>query len=213
MALGAPGRRTGEHRLDSAQQLGGIGQAPRAPLALGGKPAGARIEDGDPPGTQRLDVGPRRGAVPHGVVHGRGHHERAARGQGGAGQQVVGQPVGELGQRVGRGRRDEVGVGVAHQFQVADRIVMGGRLAGEGAAGGIVLELVHEDRRTGQRREGGRADEALRGRRLHGPHAVPGRGGQAHKLQRLVGGDPAADAEQDPGHVVGSRGRATAART
>ena len=44
-------------------------------------------------------------------------------------------------------------------------------------------------------------DEALGRRRLDDAHGVPGLGGQAHHLERLVGGDSAADAEEDATHV------------
>ena len=43
-------------------------------------------------------------------------------------------------------------------------------------------------------------DEPPAGGRLHDAHRVPVRGRQAHELERLVGGDAAADAEQDSGH-------------
>ena len=50
--------------------------------------------------------------------------------------------------------------------------------------------------------KGGGPDEALARGRLHDPHRVARRRRQAHELECLVGGDPAADAEQDPGHVT-----------
>ncbi len=115
-------------------------------------------------------------------------------------QQVVGEAGGELGDRVGRGGRDQIHVGVGDQLQVAERLVRRRRLVGEGAARGVALELADEHRRAGERRERRLADEAPAGGRLHDAHRVPGRGRQAHELERLVRGDAAADAEQDPRH-------------
>src|SRR6185436_5241973 len=102
---------------------------------------------------------PGRRVLPHVVVHrGRDDH-RAAGGQRGGGDEVVGQAGGELGQRVGRRRREQVDVGVGDQLEVRERVVVGRRLVGERAAGGVALELVDEDGRPGQRRERRRAHE------------------------------------------------------
>ena len=94
--------------------------------------------------------------------------------------------------------RDDEDVGVADELEVRERVVVGRGLAGEGAARGVALELVDEDRRAGQRRERGGADEARARRRLDDPHGVARRRREADELKRLVGGDPAADTEQDP---------------
>ena len=51
--------------------------------------------------------------------------QRRRAGQRGAGEHVVGQAGGELGQRVGGGRRDREGVRAAHQLQMGDRRVLG----------------------------------------------------------------------------------------
>jgi hypothetical protein len=80
--------------------------------------------------------------------------------------------VSELGDRVGGGRRDQEGVGVADQLEVAERVVLGRGLVGEGAASRIALELVGEDRRPGQGGERRGADEALRSRRLDDASAL-----------------------------------------
>ena len=58
---------------------------------------------------------------------------RAARQRGG-GEQVVGGAVGELGERVGRRRRDQEEVGALDQREVRERGVLGRRVAREGAA-------------------------------------------------------------------------------
>ena len=65
-----------------------------------------------------------------------------------------------------RRRRDQEGVGVADQLEVAERVVLRRRLVGERAARGVALELVGEDRRPG---EGG---ERRRARRSAGPSGV-----------------------------------------
>ena len=85
-------------------------------------------------------------------------------------------------------------VAAAHQLEVGDRIVIGRGIAGEGAAGGIGLELVDQHRRAGHALEGRPADELQARGRLDDPHRVPGGGGQAHDLDGLVGRDPAGDA-------------------
>ena len=191
-----------EHRLAGGEQGDRLGEAPGPPLAAGGEAAGLRLHDRQAPRAQRSDVGLRGRVVPHAVVHGRGDDHRARRGEGGAGQQVVGEATGQLRERVRGRRRDEVHVGVGHELEVAERIVGRGRVAREGPAGRIALELVDEDRRAAQRRERRAPDEALARRRLHDAHGVPGAGRQAHELERLVGGDAAAHSEQDPGHRI-----------
>ena len=99
-------------------------------------------------------------------------------GQRGLEQDVVGEPVGELRERVRRARSDGEQVGPG---QVRIRVVAGWT-AGEGG-------------------EGLRADEALRAGRDERDHLVPALDEQAGQLTRLVGGDAAADAEQDAAHA------------
>ena len=84
-----------------------------------------------------------------------------------------------------------------------ERVVVGLRLAGEGAARRVALELVGEDGRAAQRGEGGGPDEARARGGLHDPHRVASGRREADELKRLVGGDPTTDAEQDPGHGRG----------
>ena len=98
----------------------------------------------------------------------------AGRGQRGAGQQVVGQAVSELGDRVGRGGDDREDVGARHQLEVRDRVVVGSRVAGEGAAGGIALELLDEHGRAGDSLERRPADELEARRRLDDADRVAG---------------------------------------
>ena len=89
----------------------------------------------------------------------------------------------------------------AHELQVRDRVVVEGRVAREGAARRVGLELVDQHGRAGHALEGGAADELKARRRLHDTHGVARRRGKPHKLDRFVGGNPPAYAEQDAGHA------------
>ncbi len=94
----------------------------------------------------------------------------------------------------------------ASAFATSSRWPIGscaGRLVtGEGAAHRVALELVDEHRRADDALERGGADEAAGGRGHQHADAVPGARRQARELERLVGGDAAADSEQDPGHAA-----------
>ena len=194
--------RATRRRLAAASSSAGSASRP-TPLALGPERPDAGLEHGHAPLAQRRQVGLRRGVLVHVVVHRGRDDDRAGRGERGAGEQVVGQAVGELGHRVGARRRDDEDVGVADQLEVADRVVVGRRLVGERAARRVALELVGQDRRAGQPGERRGADERWLAGRLDDAHRVAGLGGQAHQLERLVGGDPAADAEEDARHGRG----------
>ena len=67
--------------------------------------------------------------------------QRAPAGERGGAQQVVGLPGGELGERVGRGGRDEEDVGGLGQLEVRERRVRRRRVAREGAAQRVGLPL------------------------------------------------------------------------
>ena len=86
-------------------------------------------------------------------------------------------PGRELGDRVGRGRGDQVGVGVADDREVADRVVVGGRVARERAAHRVALELVDQHRR---------ADDALERRGADEPAARPASSARARRDRRVV---------------------------
>ena len=90
------------------------------------------------------------------------------------GEQVVGDPMRELRQRVGCARRDEQQVAL-RQVRIE---ILGGRTACE-------------------REECPLGDELLRSRRHERHNVVPGFDEQARHLARLVRGDPSADTEQD----------------
>ena len=70
--------------------------------------------------------------------------------------------------------RDAESVAAAHELEVRDRVVVGRRVAREGAARGVGLELVDQHRRAGDALEGGPADEP-QARRASGRRARRGR--------------------------------------
>ena len=75
---------------------------------------------------------------------------------------------------------------------------------GKAPRAGSALELVDQHRRAGDALEGRAADEVQARGRLDHAHGVARLGGQPHQLDGLVGGDPAGDAEKDPGHSTAS---------
>src|SRR5205085_2803957 len=142
----------------------------------------------------------RGGVFVHAVVQRGGGVQRAVDREWACAQQVVGVSVRELRDRV-RGRGcDQVQLSARGELEVAERIVRRQRLARECAACGIALELAREHRRARERGQRGGPDEAPRSGRLERPQRVPGRGRKADELERLIGGDAAAHAEQDPRH-------------
>ena len=134
---GALARR--QRRLDPGQQALGVGQAAAAELAARGELALVGLDHLDPALAQRRQVRLGRRVGVHAVVHRRRDQARRRAGEEGGGEHRVGDAGGELGDRVGRGRRDQEGVAVGGQLEVADRVVAG--LA----------------RRRGRRRASGRA--------------------------------------------------------
>jgi hypothetical protein len=124
------------------------------------------------------------------------------------------------GATIRRGGSDQVGIGVLGELEVPDRVVAQGLsaaprrgrpqnlVAWKGSAGRVTLELVGEYGGADDSLEGRGADEATGGRRHHHTDAVPGLGREARQLERLVGGNPAADPEEDPAHASdGTAGR------
>ena len=171
-----------QHAQADSEDLGGVGQPPR-PGVGAGEPADGRVDHQGAALAQRRDIGAGGGVLPHlGVHRGREHH-RAARGQQRVGEQVSGEPVGRLGQQVGggRGHHDEVGrLADPHVRDLVHVVPHIGRhrVAGQGGPGG----LAHET-------------QGVAGR--HDPHLVARLGEQAQQLTRLVGGDAAADTQDD----------------
>ena len=79
-------------------------------LAMGGQLAAARTDDAHSALREQLKVVPGRGVAVHAVVHRGRDQDRAGGRQRRRGHEAVGVTMGQLGDRVGRGRRDQVGV-------------------------------------------------------------------------------------------------------
>jgi hypothetical protein len=131
----------------------------------------------------------RRRVLPHAYVHGRGGKHGAADGEDRLRQDVVGESVGELGERVRRERGDDEQVGVREvRIEVARRLSAGER-----------LERV-------------RGHEALRVRGEQRRDLVAVLDEQPQELARLVGGDSAGHTEENPSHEGLAARRATSRR-
>ena len=114
----------------SADDVLRLRHPPHAELALG-RLALVGADQHDAARAQRLGVRPRRRVRPHARVHRRRDERRAAVRERRLGEDVVGEPVRELRERVRRARRDEQQVG-ARQVQID---VVGRRPARERAEG------------------------------------------------------------------------------
>jgi hypothetical protein len=173
----------GERGLDGGDDHGRGGEA-AGPHVAAGQPAGlGRHHDHAPP-AQHGQVVLHGRVLPHLGVHGRRDDHRRPGGEQGGGQQVRGDAGRVRAEQAGAGRGDHDGVGRLPEAGVRDRV-------------GPVPERGLR-RLGGQRVERGRADEA--GGRAGQDRGDVGPGvdeAPAH-LHRLVGGDPAGDAEDDP---------------
>ena len=167
----------GQHPAADREDLGGLGQPALAGVGAG-EPADGGLEDDDAAAAQGGDVGLGGGVLPHLGVHRGREDDRAAGGEQGVGEQVVGEAVGGPGQQVGGGRGDDDEVGLLAEPHVRHLVDVVPDLGG--------------DRLAGQRGPGGRADEVQRGCGGHDADVVAGLGEQAQQLARLVGGDAAA---------------------
>ena len=126
------------------------------------------------------------GMGPHLGVHGGGHQHRGAGHQQGGGEQVIGTTGRGAGQQVrgGRGDDDEIGT-------LAGRDMRDTRYIGED---------VGRDGVPGQRLPGGSADELQRTGGRDDSDVGSACTQPADQLTRLVGRDPAANAEDHPRH-------------
>ncbi|MNN31793.1 hypothetical protein D3C81_1454940 [compost metagenome] len=134
---------------------------------------------------EKFGVGLGGRVAPHRLVHRRGQRHRRVGGQHQGGQQVVGAALGQARQQVGGGRGDQHQVGPAGQLDVAH-----GRLGGR-------VEQVVEHRMAGQRLQGQRGDEFAGGAGHHHAHFGALVAQAADQLGALVGGDAAADTQDD----------------
>ena len=122
---------------------------------------------------------------PHFRVHGRRHQHRLSGRQQHRGSEIVGKAVGELGHQVGGGRRDDDEVGLASQPDMADILLV------------LAVEQIGEDMVGGQRADRQRRDETLRGLGHDGAHRGAALAQPADQVERFVGGDAAADDQEN----------------
>ena len=174
-----PTQRTVPHEQGTrgAQDLVRLGHPPHAELSLR-RLALVRPEEDDAAHAQRLGIRAGRGMRPHPRIHRRRDEHRTAMGERSLGEDVVGEPVRELGERVRRAGRDDEQVG-ARQVEVD-----------------VVSRRTPRER---PKRLGG--DEALGARRDEGNDLVALLDEQPAQLARLVGGDAAGHPQEDAGHA------------
>jgi hypothetical protein len=115
---------------------------------------------------------------PHAVVHRRRDQQRPAVRERGLAEDVVGQAVRELGERVRGQRRDDEQVSLR---QVRVRALVDGTV--------------------GERRKGLAGDEALGARRHERDHLVPGAHEAPSQFACFVSGDAAGHTEKNSGHL------------
>ena len=168
-----PARRSSAARDDLVR----LGHPPHAELAFGGL-ALVGADEHDAARAQQLRVRARRRMRPHARVHRRRDEQRPAVRERRLGEDVVGEPVRELRERVRRARRDEQQVG-AREVEV--------HVLGRGPAG--------------ERAEGLGGDEALGAGRHERHDVVPALDQQTADLAGLVGGDAPCNPKQDAGHA------------
>ncbi len=176
-------RRGVEHLTDSLYDVLGLAHAARVHVTAG-KVAAAGSHHMDTALAQRGHVGLCRRRLPHAVVHSGCDHDGSRRRKQRGGDKVVGDAVGHLGDDIGgRGRYDHQ-IGLLRERNMVDGV-------------GRVVEQAHGDGLVGERAEGERTHE-LRGMLAHNDlDACAALLQQAHDIARLIGGDPAGDAQQD----------------
>ena len=148
-----------------------------------------------------LQVGLRRRVLVHAVVHRRRDHQRTGGRERAAAQQVVGEAAGELGDRV---RPSAGAIRYTSALATSSRWLSGSCVGG-GWPGNAPRAGRARTRCSSTGAPVSAANDASPTKRwLAGVcttrTACPVGGRQAHELERLVRGDAAADAEQDPGH-------------
>ncbi len=156
----------------------GIGHAPGAVHAAG-QLARARLDHEHAPLPQERHVALRGRVFPHVGVHSRRHHDGLGEGQTHGGQEVVGDAVGHLGQRVGRRGSDDHDVGFPAVLDVGD--------AGIGAQ---LVDVVEPAGMPGEGLEGHGRHELRGGRGHDDPHLHACLLQEAQQLGGLVGRDP-----------------------
>ncbi len=134
---------------------------------------------------QRRNIPPRRRMLPHADIHrGRNEHLLVGREQHGGGE-IAGQALRHLGEEVGGRRRHHDQVGLARKTDMPDL--------------GFVLQIeqIGEGFFLGEHGERKRRDEFGAGACQDGAHGSAPLLQAAHELEALIGGDAAADDQQD----------------
>ncbi len=153
--------------------------------------AAAGAEHDDAVGDEPRDVALVGRVRPHLPVHRGRDEQRAVARERQRGQQIVGVTVGDLGEKVGRRRRDDDRVGAARQVDVAHPVVRAG------------LPQIGEHRPAGERLQRQRRDEAAGGGRHADVHRDVRLDEEPRELGGLVRGDAAGQAEHDPRKRLG----------
>jgi hypothetical protein len=138
-----------------------------------------------PAALQELSVGLGGRVAPHGLVHGRGDGDGSVGGQDQGGQQVIGDALRQAGDQVGSGRGDQHQIGPFGQFDMA-----------HGGFGGRVQQI-QVNRVAGQGLHGQRGDELTTAAGHDHAHFGALVEKPANQFCALVGGNAAADAEND----------------
>ena len=174
-----------EMLLDRGEDRRRLGEASEAGLVRLRHLAALRADELDAVGLELRDVPLRRRMRPHLRVHRRrDEHRPVGREQHRRGE-IVGKPVRHLGQKVGGRRRDDDEVGLAREADVADLVLV------------VEVEEILEDALAGDGGDRERRHEMMRRAAHRGAHRGARLLQAADQLQHLVGGDAAADDDQN----------------
>ena len=173
-----------QHVLDRRDDLVRLGHAPEPGLAAG-HVAGIRPDQAHPVGLHLGDAAPGRGMLPHRRVHRGRDQDGLVGGQERGRRQVIGETMRHLGDQIGGRRGDHDQVRLARQADMADLGLVGQR------------EQVGEHPLPGQAGHRERGDELGAGAGQDAAHAKLALAQSADQLQRLVGGDPAGNDQQN----------------
>ena len=183
--------RRAQHRLGCDGNFGRLGHAPDAGLIRLRHLAGIRADETDAVARELRDIALGRGIGPHQRVHRRRDQHRTVGGQQDRGGEIIGLALRHLGHQVGGGGCDNNQIGIA----------------GEANMSGVELALGIEQVRVAalvrQRPGCERGYELLRGACHHAADMDAALLQAADQVERLVGGDTAADDERDPGKLRG----------
>lgn len=188
--------RGGEGFGDGGYDGGFFGEAASADHAAG-EVAGAGLDDADAALAESLEVGLRGWVLQHDDVHGGRDDDGRGGGEVHRREEVVSDAVGEFGEDVGRGGRDDEGGRGLGLPYVLDAAVLGaGHLAGALRSGVFAPER-GDDLVAGDGGEGEGADELLGGARHDDVGVEAGVLELADDLDGLVGGDASGDGDGD----------------